>query len=113
MDDLYGGTYRMFTQIYNHSGIKFHYVDMNNLDNVTAVLNENTKMILGRNTYESINEVGDIAAIATITPKNILLAVDNTFASPYLQGHSIWELMWLCILQQKYLAGPLMLLRVL
>lgn len=45
MDDLYGGTYRMFTQIYKHSGIVFHYVDMNNLDNVTAVLNEKTKMI--------------------------------------------------------------------
>jgi cystathionine beta-lyase len=40
MDDLYGGTYRMFTQIYKHSGIVFHYVDMNNLDNVTALLNE-------------------------------------------------------------------------
>jgi cystathionine beta-lyase len=47
-------------------------------------------------------KLADIAAIATITSqKNILLAVDNTFASPYLQGHSIWELMWLCILQQS------------
>jgi O-acetylhomoserine/O-acetylserine sulfhydrylase-like pyridoxal-dependent enzyme len=50
MDDLYGGTYRMFTQIYKHSGIVFHYVDMNNLDNVTAVLNEKQND-LGRNTY--------------------------------------------------------------
>jgi cystathionine beta-lyase len=50
MDDLYGGTYRMFTQIYKHSGIVFH-VDMNNLDNVTAVLNEKKQNDLGRNTY--------------------------------------------------------------
>jgi cystathionine beta-lyase len=43
MDDLYGGTHRMFTQIYKHSGHQFHYVDMNNLDNVTDLINENTK----------------------------------------------------------------------
>jgi cystathionine beta-lyase len=43
MDDLYGGTYRMFTKIYNNSGIKFHYVDMNNLENVQSLINENTK----------------------------------------------------------------------
>ena len=45
MDDLYGGTYRMFTKIYHNSGIVFHYVDMNDLDNVRAKINENTKMI--------------------------------------------------------------------
>jgi cystathionine beta-lyase len=50
MDDLYGGTYRMFTQIYKHSGIVFHYVDMNNLDNVTAC-SMKKQNDLGRNTY--------------------------------------------------------------
>jgi len=86
MDDLYGGTYRMFTQIYKHSGIVFHYVDMNNLDNVTAVLNEKTKMIWVETPTNPLMKLADIAAIAKITTaNNIILAVDNTFATPYLQ----------------------------
>jgi cystathionine beta-lyase len=86
MDDLYGGTYRMFTQIYQNSGIKFHYVDMNNLDNITAVLNVNTKMIWVETPTNPLMKLADIAAIAKITAaNNIILAVDNTFASPYLQ----------------------------
>ncbi|MFT5251882.1 MAG: cystathionine beta-lyase/cystathionine gamma-synthase [Flavobacteriales bacterium] len=86
MDDLYGGTYRMFTQIYMHSGIVFHYVDMNNLDNVTAVLNEKTKMIWVETPTNPLMKLADIAAIAKITSaNNIILAVDNTFATPYLQ----------------------------
>jgi cystathionine beta-lyase len=86
MDDLYGGTYRMFTQIYHNSGIKFHYVDMDNLDNIIAVLNKNTKMIWLETPTNPLMKLADIAAIAKITAaNNILLAVDNTFASPYLQ----------------------------
>ncbi|NRT14320.1 cystathionine beta-lyase [Flavobacterium sp. 28A] len=87
MDDLYGGTYRMFTQIYKDSGIKFHYVDMNNLDNVTAVINENTKMIWVETPTNPLMKLADIAAIAKITTaNNIMLAVDNTFGTPYLQN---------------------------
>ncbi|NRS88692.1 cystathionine beta-lyase [Flavobacterium sp. 7E] len=87
MDDLYGGTYRMFTQIYKDSGIKFHYVDMNNLDNVNAVINENTKMIWVETPTNPLMKLADIAAIAKITTaNNIMLAVDNTFATPYLQN---------------------------
>jgi cystathionine beta-lyase len=87
MDDLYGGTYRMFTQIYKHSGIVFHYVDMNNLDNVTALLNEKQND-LGQTPTNPLMKLADIAAIAKITTANdIILAVDNTFATPYLQNH--------------------------
>jgi cystathionine beta-lyase/cystathionine gamma-synthase len=62
MDDLYGGTYRMFTKIYNNSGIKFHYVDMNNLENVQSLMK--TLNGLGRNTYKSINEVCGYCCVA-------------------------------------------------
>ncbi len=86
MDDLYGGTYRIFTKIYKDSGIVFHYVDMNNLDNVKAVINENTKMIWVETPTNPLMKLADIAAIAKITKEhNILFAVDNTFATPYLQ----------------------------
>jgi cystathionine beta-lyase/cystathionine gamma-synthase len=86
MDDLYGGTYRMFTKIYHNSGIKFHYVDMNDLKNVTSLINENTKMIWVETPTNPLMKLADIAAIAKITKaNNILFAVDNTFATPYLQ----------------------------
>ena len=86
MDDLYGGTYRMFTKIYHNSGIKFHYVDMNDLKNVTSLINENTKMIWVETPTNPLMKLADIAAIAKITKANdILFAVDNTFATPYLQ----------------------------
>jgi cystathionine beta-lyase/cystathionine gamma-synthase len=87
MDDLYGGTYRMFTKIYKNSGIKFHYVDMNNLDNVQSLINENTKMVWVETPTNPLMKLADIAAIAKITKaNNILFAVDNTFATPYLQN---------------------------
>ncbi|MBC5838972.1 cystathionine gamma-synthase [Flavobacterium muglaense] len=86
MDDLYGGTYRMFTKIYHNSGIVFHYVDMNDLENIKSVINENTKMIWVETPTNPLMKLADIAEIAKITKAhNILLAVDNTFATPYLQ----------------------------
>lgn len=86
MDDLYGGTYRLFTRLYKDSGIKFHFVDMNDLDNVESLINENTKMIWAETPTNPLMKLADIAAIAQITKKhNILFAVDNTFATPYLQ----------------------------
>ncbi len=87
MDDLYGGTYRMFTKIYKNSGIKFHYVDMNDLDNVRSLINENTKMVWVETPTNPLMKLADIAAVAKITKaNNILFAVDNTFATPYLQN---------------------------
>ena len=86
MDDLYGGTYRLFTRIYKNSGLVFHFVDMNDLDAFQALINENTKMVWVETPTNPLMKLADIAAIAQITKKhNLLFAVDNTFATPYLQ----------------------------
>jgi cystathionine beta-lyase len=87
MDDLYGGTYRMFTKIYKDSGIKFHFIDMNDMEGFQAVINENTKIVWVETPTNPLMKLADIEAIAKITQaKKILLAVDNTFATPYLQN---------------------------
>lgn len=86
MDDLYGGTYRLFTRLYKDSGIKFHFVDMNNLEQFEALINENTKLVWVETPTNPLMKLADIEAIAKITKKHqILFAVDNTFATPYLQ----------------------------
>ena len=86
MDDLYGGTYRMFTRIYQDMGIKFHFVDMNDLDKFQSLINENTKLVWVETPTNPLMKVVDIEAIGKITKaKNLLFAVDNTFATPYLQ----------------------------
>ncbi|WP_317236670.1 cystathionine gamma-synthase [Flavobacterium luminosum] len=87
MDDLYGGTYRMFTRIYKNSGIVFHFVDMNDLEKFQSLINENTRLVWVETPTNPLMKLADIEAIATITKKhpNILFAVDNTFATPYLQ----------------------------
>lgn len=86
MDDLYGGTYRMFSKIYQDFGIKFHFVDMNDLDKFQSLINENTKLVWVETPTNPLMKLADIEAIAKITKeKNLLFAVDNTFATPYLQ----------------------------
>jgi len=86
MDDLYGGTYRMFSRIYQDFGIKFHFIDMNNLAAFEASINKNTKLVWVETPTNPLMKLADIAAIAIITKKyNLLFAVDNTFATPYLQ----------------------------
>lgn len=87
MDDLYGGTYRMFTRIYKESGIVFHFVDMNDLEKFQSLINDNTRLVWVETPTNPLMKLADIAAIAEITKKhpNILFAVDNTFATPYLQ----------------------------
>ena len=86
MDDLYGGTYRMFTRIYKDSGIKFHFVDMNDIAAFQALINDNTKMVWVETPTNPLMKLADIAEIAKTTKeKGILFAVDNTFATPYLQ----------------------------
>jgi len=86
MDDLYGGTYRMFTRIYKDSGIKFHFVDMNDLEKFKSLINENTKLVWVETPTNPLMKLADIEAIAKITKeRKLLFAVDNTFATPYLQ----------------------------
>lgn len=86
MDDLYGGTYRLFTKIYKDSGIKFHFVDMNDIAKLKSLINDNTKLVWVETPTNPLMKLADIQEIAKITKaNNILFAVDNTFATPYLQ----------------------------
>mgnify|MGYP001810676310 CR=1 FL=1 len=86
-DDLYGGSYRMFTKIYEPLGIKFHFVDMTDVNNVAKLVNSKTKLIWLETPTNPTMQIVDIEACAKIAKQhNILLAVDNTFASPYLQN---------------------------
>lgn len=85
--DMYGGTYRLFSKIYEKFGIKFHYVDMTDVKNIEANLNANTKLIWVETPTNPLMNIADIEAIANIANKHsILLCVDNTFASPALQN---------------------------
>ncbi len=86
MDDLYGGTYRLFTRIYKDSGLVFHFIDMTDLSKLESLINDNTKLIWVETPTNPLMKLADIEAIAKITKKhNLLFAVDNTFATPYLQ----------------------------
>jgi cystathionine beta-lyase/cystathionine gamma-synthase len=85
--DMYGGTYRMFTKIFSKFNIKFHYVNMQDANNIKEYINSNTKLIWMETPTNPLMNITDIAAIATIAKQSkILLCVDNTFASPYLQN---------------------------
>lgn len=86
-DDLYGGTYRMYTKIFANYGIKFHFIDMSNAENIRQYVNDKTKLIWIESPTNPLMQIVDIKACAAIAKaNNILLAVDNTFASPYLQN---------------------------
>ena len=85
-NDLYGGTYRLFTKIFSIYGIKFHFVGMHDLISIEKLINQNTKLIWTETPTNPMLNIIDIAGLSTIAKKhNILLAVDNTFATPYLQ----------------------------
>ncbi len=86
-DDLYGGTYRLFTKIYEKFGIKFHFIDLTNAENVKNYINENTKLIWAETPTNPTMQIIDIEAVASIAKANkIIMVADNTFASPYLQN---------------------------
>lgn len=85
--DMYGGTYRLFTKVFTKFGIKFHYVNMQDVNNVRAAINSNTKLIWAETPTNPLMNITDIAALASIAKEHkVLLCVDNTFASPYLQN---------------------------
>ncbi|NND93496.1 MAG: cystathionine gamma-synthase [Flavobacteriales bacterium] len=86
INDLYGGTYRIFETVWKNYGIKFHFNSLNNIDEVKGLINENTKLIWVETPTNPMMNIVDIKAMASIAQeKGIMLAVDNTFASPYLQ----------------------------
>jgi cystathionine beta-lyase len=85
-NDLYGGSYRLFTRIFENFGIKFHLVNMQNATEVEEYINENTKLIWVETPTNPMMNIIDIEAMSHLAKKhNLLLAVDNTFATPYLQ----------------------------
>jgi cystathionine beta-lyase len=86
-NDMYGGTYRLFTKVFEKFGIKFHYVNMQDVANVRQYINQNTKLIWAETPTNPLMNICDIAGLAAIAKEhNVLLCVDNTFASPYLQN---------------------------
>lgn len=86
-NDMYGGTYRLFTKVFEKFGIRFHYVDTTNPENVKGAVTENTRLIWLETPTNPLMNITDIAAISSIAKAaGALLCVDNTFASPALQN---------------------------
>jgi cystathionine gamma-lyase len=85
-NDLYGGSYRLFTKVYERAGIKFHFIDLTDIKNIEPLVNKNTKLLWLETPSNPLMRIIDIEACVSIAKKNkIQVAVDNTFASPYLQ----------------------------
>ncbi|WP_306349544.1 cystathionine gamma-synthase [Flavobacterium sp. '19STA2R22 D10 B1'] len=85
-NDLYGGTYRLFTKIFERYGVKFHFIGMQNASKIEEYINANTKLIWVETPTNPMMNIIDIIETSRIAKKhNVLLAVDNTFATPYLQ----------------------------
>ncbi|MGB1971452.1 MAG: cystathionine gamma-synthase [Flavobacteriaceae bacterium] len=105
-NDLYGGSYRLFTKIFENFGLKFHFVGMNDLSHVAAAMTNKTKLIWVETPTNPMMNVVDMAAISALAKKhNLLLAVDNTFASPYLQQPLNFGADIVMHSATKYLAG--------
>jgi cystathionine beta-lyase/cystathionine gamma-synthase len=86
-NDMYGGTYRLFTKIFEKFGIKFITCDTTNADNIKPLITANTKLVWIETPTNPLMNITDIEAVAAITKQhNLILCVDNTFASPYLQN---------------------------
>ena len=86
-NDLYGGTYRIFTKVFENYGIKFNFIGMENVDKIEEHITENTKLIWVETPTNPMLNIIDIESVAKVAKKHgLLLGVDNTFASPYLQN---------------------------
>ena len=86
-NDMYGGTYRLFTKVFERFGIVFKPVDTTNAEHVAASITANTKLVWLETPTNPLMNITDIQAVAAITKKhNLMLVVDNTFASPALQN---------------------------
>lgn len=86
-NDLYGGTYRLFTKVFERYGIKFHFVPMADPEQLSEYVNERTRMIWAETPTNPMMNIIDLESITNFAKKHeILFAVDNTFASPFLQN---------------------------
>ncbi len=105
-DDLYGGSYRLFTKIFEDFGIQFHFVNMSNTMALEAGITSKTKMVWVETPTNPMMNIIDIKAMAQLCKKHkLLLAVDNTFASPYLQQPLVLGADIVMHSATKYLAG--------
>lgn len=86
MDDMYGGTFRLFDKVLQHNGFEFSYTDLTNPENFTKNIKPNTKLVWLETPTNPTLKLTDIKAIVKIAKQhNILVVVDNTFMSPYFQ----------------------------
>mgnify|MGYP002376858996 CR=1 FL=1 len=105
-NDLYGGTFRIFTKVFANYGIKFHFIDMSNAENIRQYINANTKMIWAETPTNPLLNIIDIEACSKIAKEHeLILVVDNTFASPYLQNPLDWGADIVLHSATKYLGG--------
>ncbi|RCL68402.1 MAG: PLP-dependent transferase [Cryomorphaceae bacterium] len=105
-NDLYGGSYRLFTKIFGKYGLVFHFINMQDLCDVEKLINKKTKLIWVETPTNPMMNVIDISALSLVAKKHeILLGVDNTFATPYLQQPLILGADIVMHSATKYLAG--------
>ena len=106
VDDIYGGAFRLFEQVYKKFGIRVHYVDASHPENIFNVLNKNTRLIWLETPSNPTLKIADISVIARIARAHgCLLCVDNTFASPALQKPIEWGADIVVHSATKYLGG--------
>ncbi|MEO2099273.1 MAG: cystathionine gamma-synthase [Flavobacteriaceae bacterium] len=105
-DDLYGGSYRLFTKIFEDFGLKFHFVPMHDVEQIKAKINDKTKLIWVETPTNPMMNIIDIQAVVELVKeKEVLVAVDNTFASSYLQQPLVMGADIVMHSATKYLAG--------
>ena len=105
-DDLYGGSYRLFTKIFKDFGLKFHFVSMHDTKNISNVLNDKTRLIWIETPTNPMMNIIDIKSVVDLVKgKDILVAVDNTFASSYIQQPLKFGADIVMHSATKYLAG--------
>src|SRR5690606_7965105 len=105
-NDLYGGSYRIFTKVFQNYGIKFNFIDMSEAAKIESAITPNTKMIWVETPTNPMLNIIDIEVCAAIAKKhNLMLVVDNTFASPYLQNPLDWGADIVMHSATKYLGG--------
>ena len=105
-NDLYGGSYRLFTKIFEKYGLVFHFTEMNDLSKIENLVNKNTKMIWVETPTNPMMNIVDIKGLSNISKKfKLILAVDNTFATPFLQQPLLLGADIVMHSATKYLAG--------
>lgn len=105
-NDLYGGTYRLFTKVFESFGLKFHFVGMENPEAIEEKINANTRLIWVETPTNPMMNIIDLEVASALAKKHgLLLAVDNTFATPYLQRPLEWGADIVMHSVTKYLGG--------